>query len=372
MKLAFIVNEINGVSGLERMIVLQANYFFENFNYKIEIIILDEKSGDRNAYYKLNNKIKTHYLNSNKKGILSYFSKIKGINKKLKEILPQIVIVGMNEIFGLYLHNFVNKKYPIIYQRHNTRNINLNRLSNSIKTRFINALKKIIIGKSGKGYDRFVLLSDEHRQDWKHLDSIDIINNPLILDTKNKQALLENKIVIAVGRQDYVKGYDMLLQSWQKVVRVNPDWKLRIYGKVKKELKLKKLSEELKITENVEFHEHTDDITSAYLEASILAFSSRIEGLPLVIIEAMSLGIPVVSFSCPYGPTTMINHDEDGLLVSPNKIDGLANSINFLIENKDIRIRFGNKAKENIQRFSPERTFSKWKLLFESLVNNAS
>ncbi len=372
MKLVFIANRINGATGLERMVLYQANYFVENFNYEIDIILLDQKSQDKDSLFKINNKIKTHHLDVSQKGILRYISKIKGINEELKKILPQIVIVCIDEVFGLYLSYFINKECPIIYERHTTRNLNLDMVSNSKKARFKNLVKKTLIGNSGKGYDRFVLLSDEHRKDWKHLDNIEIINNPIVLDTKNKQALLKNKIVVAVGRQDFVKGYDMLLKSWQKVVKVNPDWKLKIYGKISKKLKLKELSAELKISKYIEFHEHTHDITSAYLEASILACSSRIEGFPLVITEAMSIGVPTVSFDCPYGPAAIIRHDEDGLLVSPNKIDDLANSINFLIENKDIRLKFGNRAKENIQRFSPEKTLTKWELLFENLLNQAS
>jgi glycosyltransferase involved in cell wall biosynthesis len=369
MKLVYVANEIKGATGLERMIVVQINYFIEHYNYHIEIIVMNEKSTDQASLYKLNDKTVLHNLNLQNEESNGFFSKIIGLNKLLTEISPDVTVVCIDDILGLYLPLFLKKRFRTVYQRHSTKNINLDRRSKSLKAHLFNAIKKVLISKAGNGYDKFVLLSNGHRQDWKHLNNIEVINNPLILDATGK-ALLDNKTVLAVGRQDYIKGYDMLLQSWREVIESHPDWNLKIYGKIDKGLNLEALARELGVFNNVYFHEHTQDITEVYMGASILTCSSRIEGFSLVILEAMSCGVPVISFDCPYGPKAIINDFEDGVLVPPNNINSFADSIKLLIEDQDLRKKLGGQAKENVLRFSPDNIFPQWKSLFENLKEN--
>ncbi|MCA0133495.1 glycosyltransferase family 4 protein [Winogradskyella alexanderae] len=362
MRLVYITPEVSGVGGLSRIIAIQANYFIENYHYEIDIILLDQKSDNTKIRYFINNRVKLHHLDIYNKGLLGYFNKIKRINKSLKDIKPDIVMVVFDDIFGLHLNRFITTNCPIIYQRHVTKNTNVlygRKLVRSIKT-FLN-------NKGGLGYDKFVVLTEEHKRDWPHLKNLYTISNPITIDANDK-AKLEKKTVIAVGRHDVVKGFDLLLHSWQKVIFNNPDWKLKIYGKFSKRLNLEKIAQQLNINNTVEFHQHTTDIKSAYLESSILVCSSRIEAFSLVIAEAMSLGLPAVSFDCPYGPRAIIKHGVDGLLVKPNDTEKLAEALMTLIENKNLRKQMGERAQENIQRYSPDKIMQKWKLLFESLV----
>ena len=97
--------------------------------------------------------------------------------------------------------------------------------------------------------------------------------------------------------------------------------------------------------------------------------SSRFEGFGLVLMEAMNCGLPCVSFDCPYGPSGIIRHQEDGLLVDNGNIHALAESICYMIENQEKRIEMGKKAKENIQRYSRGSIMAQWESLFQLLVN---
>lgn len=366
MKVVYIINEIR-TGGLEKMVSLQTDYFVKHFDYEIEIIIVREKSGEKPAY-KINKNIKLHYLNINFNGFKKVLFRVIKINKKLKEITPDIVVVCIDEVFGLYLPNLVRKSSPFIYQRHSTKHLNLVN-SNGTKQNKIGArLKKIVISKAGSKYDRFVLLSEEHKKDWPYLDNLAIINNPNTLFTEGRQAKLENKVVIAVGRQDYVKGYDMLLKAWGKVVNDNPEWVLKLYGKFKKSLELNKLSKDLGLGDTIQFNEHTNDITVAYLDASVLVCSSRTEGFSLVIVEAMSLGLPAVSFDCPYGPRAIIKDSVDGVLVEANNIDRLSDALKLLISDIELRKSMGAMAIKNVQRFSLDKIMNQWKSLFEEVL----
>ena len=96
--------------------------------------------------------------------------------------------------------------------------------------------------------------------------------------------------------------------------------------------------------------------------------SSRFEGFGMVLIEAMSFGVPCISFDCPYGPADIIKEGEDGFLIKNDNIEGFSNKIIQLIENENLRKEMGLKAKKNIQRFYPETILKQWDELFKSLI----
>lgn len=231
MKLIYIVNAINSTTGLERMVTVQTNYFIENYNYEIDLILLRQHENDDKTFFKLNNKITTHNLNITSKGLKYFYDKFIALNRVLDKLDEGIIVVCVDDIIGLFLPHFIKKKYKTVYQRHSTKNIIFYKLSNSIKIKISNLLKKNIISLGGKGYDKFVLLSDSHKKDWKHVKNISVIGNPLILESQKEKAELNRNVVLAVGRHDYFKGFDMLLDVWPKVIKEYPNWKLRIIGK---------------------------------------------------------------------------------------------------------------------------------------------
>ena len=116
-------------------------------------------------------------------------------------------------------------------------------------------------------------------------------------------------------------------------------------------------------------HDPVSEIKEKYLESSLYIVSSVYEGFPMVILEAMACGLPVVSFDCPHGPRNIIKDGEDGFLVEPQNAQALAKKICLLIENEKLRKQFGEKARKNILRFAPDTVMKKWEELFSSLVN---
>jgi glycosyltransferase involved in cell wall biosynthesis len=116
-------------------------------------------------------------------------------------------------------------------------------------------------------------------------------------------------------------------------------------------------------------HEPTNQIMEKYLESSICVLSSIYEGFPLVIMEAMSCGVPCVSFDTPFGPRNIIKNGEDGILVDYLNSQALAENICKVIEDEQLRKRLGKKAKQNIQRFSQDAIMKQWTDLFDLLLN---
>ena len=367
MKLVYVTNVINETTGLERMISVQTNYFIEHYNYNIDIVLLEQSSDGDEEFFDFHKNINRYYLDCEVRGYRRFLSKLKRLNNVLNTIEVDIIVVCVDDISGLFLPNFIKKKCKFVYQRHCAKHINLDASGNSPQSKLANSIKKFLVGYGGKGYDKFVILSDDHRNDWKRIRNIEVIGNPLTIETDDSIASLDTQTILAVGRHVHAKGFDMLLKVWEIVRQNHPDWKLKIIGKKTTTLDLRQMARDLKVLDTIEFMEFSKNMKDEYLDASILACTSRIEGFPLVLLEAMSFGIPLVSFDCPYEPKTIINDSEDGILVELNNIESFTQSILSVIENDIFRKKLGNQAKNNIQRFRPEHIMPLWKNLFENL-----
>ena len=217
--------------------------------------------------------------------------------------------------------------------------------------------------------DALVVLTEEHRNDWTQDIPIYVIPNSLSF-VPERASTCTNKKVIMVGRYNNSKGYDYLIPAWSLVHQKHPDWVLNVYGSGELRDQVIQWINDYQLEETIILHEPTDNIMEKYLESSICVLSSRYEGFSMVIAEAMSCGVPCVSFDCPHGPRTIIANGEDGLLVEYLNTKALADGICKLIEDENLRIQFGCRAKQNIQRYSQEKVMEQWHQLFKSLKND--
>ena len=178
-------------------------------------------------------------------------------------------------------------------------------------------------------------------------------------------ATLEEKTILTVGWLIQRKGIDLLLPAAKKVFAKHPDWKWKLLGTGEKEQEVKNFIAENKLEENlILLPPVTDEISSRYQQASIFVLPSHIEVFGLVLIEAMAHGLPCIALAKADGPANIISHKEDGLLVEddPNQ---LANAVVSLLENKSLRQRYGQKALQNVKRYSPEAIYTEWKRILE-------
>jgi glycosyltransferase involved in cell wall biosynthesis len=184
-------------------------------------------------------------------------------------------------------------------------------------------------------------------------------------------AALDAKIVIAAGRLETQKGFDLLIRAWERVAQAHPDWQLRIYGSGPRRDDLRRMILERDLYDRVLLMGRTKRLGEAMAGASLFVLSSRFEGFGMVIVEAMSKGLPVVSFDCPRGPGEIIRHGRDGILVPAEAIEDLADGMLELIEDVPKRRRYGAAAVENARSYAVDSIAARWEELLHELTNRA-
>ncbi|WP_298392039.1 glycosyltransferase family 4 protein [Flavobacterium sp.] len=363
MKLLYITNGLNGSGGLERVLSIKASYLAEKMGYEVHIVCLNDSH--QNLFYDFSPKIHLQSISVFGNPI-SYVKKyVSGLNKVVSQINPDIVLVCDDGLKAFFLPLLLKTKAKMIYERHVSKTISIGKDAGFLKT-ISTKFQFTLMNLLAKRYDKFVVLTNENKREWP-LQNLEVISNPLSFYPE-ASATLTTKKVIAVGKQSHQKGYDLLLQAWQKVIAQQPDWQLEIYGKKEPSEGLELQASCLGISLNVQFFDPIKNIEVKYLESSIYVMSSRYEGFGMVLIEAMACGVPCVSFDCPYGPSDIIADGEDGYLVSNGDVDLLAEKLLLLIENDALRIKMGQKAKIAVKRFLPETICQQWDTLFKTLV----
>lgn len=225
-------------------------------------------------------------------------------------------------------------------------------------------------------FDAFVVLTDEDRGYWEKdaqaagfaLDNIHVISNPRPF-VCGQPAPLDGKLVIAVGRYCHQKGFERILEAW-KTVKSDASaegWKLWIVGDGEDRAKLQALIDELGLEGSVRLGRAEEDMKEVYAQASVLAMSSRYEGLPMVLIESQSAGVPAVSFACKCGPSDVITDGVDGFLVPEGDVEALSDRLLQLMRDDQLRKKMGAAAFEAASRYDEETIMQKWVKLFAEL-----
>jgi glycosyltransferase involved in cell wall biosynthesis len=214
--------------------------------------------------------------------------------------------------------------------------------------------------------DLFQLLTevDARKFEKDGLNNVAVMHNPLSFYPPEPAELTANT-VITVGRYDPQKNQKALISAFAIVVERHPDWSLELWGSGPLQDALEEQVELLGLGKSVRLMGPTQDVQSALLRSSVFALSSDFEGLPVVLCEAMACGVPCVSVDCGPGIAEIIRHEQDGLIVPVGETDALAASIVRLIEDEPLRRAMGERARQNIRRFSAEEIMRQWDAVFD-------
>jgi glycosyltransferase involved in cell wall biosynthesis len=216
--------------------------------------------------------------------------------------------------------------------------------------------------------DRMLALTREDADLWigQGLNNASFMPNPLpfMPEVPSPRTV---KAVVSIGRLSDEKGVDMLLDAWAEAAPRHPDWTLRIYGSGEDEEILRKQCTALGLDDSVAWMGRTGDVPGALRDGSVLVQSSRGEGFPLVLLEAMATAVPCVAFDCAPGVHEIIRDGEDGLLAAPGNTSELARRLDLLMSDKRLRDRMGEAARANIRRYTTDEVVRRWEELFAFL-----
>lgn len=368
MKKIFFVIQSLSCGGAERVVSILANEFSRR-EYKVYVVCFYDETKD---FYKLNDKVIKINLNLNEsKGILSKIvSNIKRIlklRKLIKKEKPDITVSFMEvPSVILILSSFLLGNKVVVSERTNPEKHKID----------------IVVFLLRKYLYRFVsavVVLTEGAKNWfeKHTFSknVAVIPNPVLVSdsdiTENDKLLDEIKksgkrIILSVGRLSYEKGQDIMLRAYSKISDKVKDWVIVFVGDGPFKDELKKLVSEYNIKEKVYFAGRKENVGIWYKNSDIFVLSSRYEGFPNALIEAMAYGCACVSLNCKFGPSDIIVDVFNGILVDGD-VNELANALLRLINDEDLRKKISENAVEIKNKYSVDNIVKKWEDLFNKI-----
>jgi glycosyltransferase involved in cell wall biosynthesis len=198
------------------------------------------------------------------------------------------------------------------------------------------------------------------------------IPNPAPDNDGGRRAQPGSRVIMAAGGLNRRKGFDRLLRAWALLAPDHPDWTVEIFGAGPGHDTLDALAHRLGLRRSVRLRGHSPKLLDELTRASLFAMTSRREGFPMVLLEAMSVGLPVVAYDCPTGPRDIVSDDVDGYVVPDGRTRLMAEALGRLMDDDDRRRRFGDAALEKAKRYELEAITGRWEELFGELAAGRS
>ena len=394
MKITYLIAATCNSGGMERVLTQKANWL-QRHGHDVTIVTTDQRG--RTPFFQLEAGIRTYDLRINYdedngrllSKLVHFPVKQWKHRKRLEALLMQLkadVVVCMfnNDVNLVHKINDGSRK---VLEAHFSKNKKLQygrRGIWALADRWRTRQEERLVRK----YDRFVVLTHEDKELWTmhnaqctmhngEVDKLVVIPNsgpapiakPSSLNAKHSSQ--NHHRVLAIGRYDYQKGFDTLLNIWEQVVHNSQcGWTLDIIGDGPQREALQQQMERLGLQDSVRLLAPTNKIQEAYLNASIFVMTSRYEGLPMVLLEAQAYGLPIVSFACPCGPRDIITDGINGFLIENRDETLFAQRLTTLMQDAALRQSMGEAAIANAEAYTEERIMQQWESLFSEVVDS--
>ena len=371
MRILYVTDALAIWGGLERVLVEKANYLATHDGN--EVFMLTISQGEHPFPFPLDNMVThadlnipfyTQYQYSGIRRLLSlrrlHRDCRKGIRQQLNYINPDVILCPRIE----FVKDICKVKgyTPLVFESHSSF-----WTSRFERAGLLRRLHTWWMNQSAKQAQAVVTLTEGDAAAWRKVNNhVFVIPDVVHLNEKDVYSNVDAKSAVFVGRLSRQKNIGCLLSIWQLVRQRHPDWQLHVYGEKGdiEEPLWQQLHEE---GNGITVHSPTTEILNVYQQHAMLLLTSRYEPFGMVLPEAMSCGLPVIAFDCPYGPADIITDDMDGFLVKDWDIMSFADKVCLLMENQDLRQQMGQAAIRSSQRYRSDRIMSVWQELFESL-----
>lgn len=353
--------------GIEKITSEKMNYLSELMDYHVVLCTSEHKN--KPFVYNLSDKVKHIDLGINYYRSISYFhptnlikmfKHFRLLKKCIKREKPDIII-SVNYTPEQYFLPFLSKHIPKIKEFHSSgfkikQPLTLTqKLKYQLFLLFEKYDVKVVLNNSEKGYYPF--------------NNITVIPNFISTKVKTEINLNRTKTIIAAGRIAPVKQFDHLIFAWKQIASFHKEWSVEIYGDGDDKIisELNKMITQRNIP-NVKLMGSTSKLGKKMQNASLYAMTSKTECFPMVLLEAMSNGLPVMSYNCPHGPAAIIENNKQGFLTEVNNITSFAEKLSYLISSDSIRTKMSGEAIHKAKQFQANVVMDQWNKLFLNIM----
>ena len=356
--------------GIERILVEKMNHLSKVYGMNVYLLTTDQ--GQHPIPYHLEDSVKREDLciNFYYKYRYGLFKRLwvghqkivqyeRLLRSRIQMIKPDIIVCTTSDP----IKSIIKAKgaIPLIVESHSI----CVRTINQGKVWLLRTINRMMFLRAISRADVVVTLTEGDAAEWRKYHSNVVVIPNFIHRDSEKQALLESKHVIFVGRFDYQKRVQDALLIWEKVSKRFPDWILDIYGEGEIKDEIERI---VAYMGNVIMHQPTDKIYDCYRSSSVLILTSLFEPFGLVVPEAMSCGLPVVAYDCPYGPASIIMDGHNGFLIPNRDKDVFVEKVCSLLSDSDLRRQMGCAARKCSMKYQPEYVIPLWLSLFQQCV----
>lgn len=370
MRILYITDALAVWGGIERVLSDKMNYLVREYGYEVYVVTADQGGNpipfpldERIIVRDLNIRFHQQYRYHGIKRWLKYRELEKLYRKRLashiEEIKPDVISCIRDGCTSAVLDLKIS--IPVIFESHAMyKDVEYE------KSTFFHRLSIYMSRKKYNKLDKIVTLTQGDSDDWKRVcNKTCVIPNVVHLNESGRYSQCNAKRAIFAGRFDLQKDVDSLAKVWALVQQRHPDWLLDVYGNGELKPHFEEIVSDKKL--NIRVHPAISDILDKFIESSMLLMTSLYEPFGLVLVEAMSCGLPVIAFDCPYGPADIVHDGEDGYLVENRNAEAYSNRVCQLMENERVRQDMGRAAVLSSQRYKAENIMPQWNQLFEEL-----
>ena len=322
MRIVYVIEKLSTIGGMERVLTDKMNYLAAHTAH--EVVLMLVWHDPLPPAYPLHERIAVLRLGvPYVRGGLTLPLALLRYNRYIRRLRPRCTVLTW--VFGAFAATFGTHCGKTIYELH--------RPAQKMKHRWLQKLMQ-------RRTDCIVTLTKTDAACYPRARHVAVIPN--FTDMHFSAAPdYSAKVVVSAGRDIPEKDFPRLRRLWDSLRPGHPDWQLHV-------------------------HHSTPDMAAAYLEGSVYAMTSRFEGFPMVLIEAMRCGLPLIAFDCPNGPRDIIEDGVTGYLIPYDDDDKYINRLNYLMEHPEAREQLGRAARKASERYLPAPIMSQWLKLFLS------
>jgi GalNAc-alpha-(1->4)-GalNAc-alpha-(1->3)-diNAcBac-PP-undecaprenol alpha-1,4-N-acetyl-D-galactosaminyltransferase len=364
MKVTLVIYAM-GSGGAERVMSILANYWAAH-NWEVTLLTLVSQA--ESPFYHLDSRIKINQLgisgNSSNvlEAITNSWRRIQALRAAIIASQADVVISFMDTGNVLTILACRNSNIPVIVSEHMYP-----------ATTTANKIWQLLMKLTYKNADLVTVLTQNAVPFFpptKGYRTI-VMPNPVLTPSKNiiQNKLFQNPSLIAIGRLNPAKGFDILMQAFYQIHKKYPDWHLTILGEGENRSELEELRSQLQLNEVIHMPGQVHNVNDRLRQADIFVMSSRFEGFPMALCEAMACGLPVISTDCLSGPREIIENGVNGILVETEDVNALATGLEQLISNPQKRDQLSQAAPGILEKFGLEKVMKLWEDAIKQVID---